>query len=150
MASEFAKIVVVGVGLIGGSFSLALKAAGAAGRIVGVGRRPETLERARSLGIVDAVGGRIPVLIDGGIRRGTDVLKALAIGARAVLVGRPPLWGLGAFGQPGVARVLELLGPAAGAIAGFYYCPHAPEDQCGCRKPATRLASKARCSRCCA
>jgi 4-hydroxymandelate oxidase len=59
--------------------------------------------------IVDAVGGRVPVLVDGGFRRGTDVLKALAIGARAVLVGRPPLWGLGAFGQPGVARVLELL-----------------------------------------
>lgn len=57
MAFEFAKVVVAGVGLIGGSFSLALKAAGAAGRIVGVGRRPETLERARSLGIVDAVGG---------------------------------------------------------------------------------------------
>ena len=59
--------------------------------------------------IVDAVGGRIPVLVDGGFRRGTDVLKALAIGAKAVLIGRPPLWGLGAFGQPGVARVLELL-----------------------------------------
>src|SRR5262249_30751390 len=59
--------------------------------------------------IVDAVGGRIPVLIDGGFRRGTDILKALAIGAKAVLLGRPPLWGLGAFGQPGVQRVLELL-----------------------------------------
>lgn len=57
MAFEFAKVVVVGVGLIGGSFSLALKAAGATGRIVGVGRRAQTLERARSLGIVDAVGG---------------------------------------------------------------------------------------------
>ncbi len=59
--------------------------------------------------IVDAVEGKIPVLIDGGFRRGTDVLKALAIGAKAVLVGRPPLWGLGAFGQPGVVRVLEML-----------------------------------------
>lgn len=57
MAFEFAKVVVVGVGLIGGSFALALKAAGVAGRIVGVGRRAQTLERARSLGIVDAVGG---------------------------------------------------------------------------------------------
>ena len=57
MAFEFAKVVVVGAGLIGGSFSLALKAAGATGRIVGVGRRPETLQRALSLGIVDAVGG---------------------------------------------------------------------------------------------
>jgi 4-hydroxymandelate oxidase len=60
-------------------------------------------------GIVDAVQGRIPVLIDGGFRRGTDVLKALAFGAKAVLVGRPPVWGLGAFGQTGVTRVLEML-----------------------------------------
>lgn len=59
--------------------------------------------------MVDAVAGRIPVLVDSGFRRGTDILKALALGAKAVLVGRPPLWGLGAFGQAGVARVLELL-----------------------------------------
>jgi isopentenyl diphosphate isomerase/L-lactate dehydrogenase-like FMN-dependent dehydrogenase len=59
--------------------------------------------------IVDAVGGKIPVLIDGGFRRGTDVLKALAIGAKAVLVGRPPLWGLGAYGEAGVRRVMEIL-----------------------------------------
>jgi isopentenyl diphosphate isomerase/L-lactate dehydrogenase-like FMN-dependent dehydrogenase len=59
--------------------------------------------------IVEAVGGRIPVLMDGGIRRGTDIVKALALGAKAVCVGRPYLWGLGAFGQPGVERVLELM-----------------------------------------
>ena len=59
--------------------------------------------------VVDAVGGKIPVLMDGGLRRGTDVLKALAFGAKAVLVGRAPLWGLGAFGQPGVERVLWML-----------------------------------------
>ncbi|MBI3372659.1 MAG: alpha-hydroxy-acid oxidizing protein [Betaproteobacteria bacterium] len=59
--------------------------------------------------IVEAVGGRIPVLVDSGFRRGTDIVKALAIGASAVCVGRPYLWGLGAFGQPGVERVLELL-----------------------------------------
>lgn len=59
--------------------------------------------------VMQAVGNRMPVLIDSGFRRGTDILKALAMGAKAVLVGRPPLWGLGAFGQPGVVRVLELL-----------------------------------------
>ena len=59
--------------------------------------------------IVDAVKGRIPVLIDSGFRRGTDVFKALALGARAVCIGRPYLWGLGAFGQPGVEAVLALL-----------------------------------------
>ncbi|MGI9343724.1 MAG: alpha-hydroxy acid oxidase [Gammaproteobacteria bacterium] len=55
------------------------------------------------------IGGRIPVLIDGGLRRGTDVFKALALGADAVCIGRPYLWGLGAFGEDGVARVLALL-----------------------------------------
>jgi 4-hydroxymandelate oxidase len=59
--------------------------------------------------VVEAVGGEIPVLMDGGIRRGSDILKALALGAKAILVGRPPLWGLGAFGQAGVERVLFLL-----------------------------------------
>jgi len=59
--------------------------------------------------IVDAVGGRIPVMIDGGFRRGTDIFKALALGARAVGVGRPYIFGLAAFGQPGVERVLDLL-----------------------------------------
>jgi 4-hydroxymandelate oxidase len=59
--------------------------------------------------IVAAIDGRIPVLVDSGFRRGTDIVKALALGARAVCIGRPYLWGLGAFGQPGVERVLELL-----------------------------------------
>ena len=59
--------------------------------------------------IVDEVGDRLDVLVDGGIRRGTDVLKALAIGARAVMVGRPILWGLAVEGADGVRRVLELL-----------------------------------------
>lgn len=59
--------------------------------------------------IVDAVGGRLPVVVDSGFRRGTDIVKALAMGARAVAIGRPYLWGLAAFGQPGVERVLALL-----------------------------------------
>jgi 4-hydroxymandelate oxidase len=59
--------------------------------------------------IVEAVAGRIPVLVDGGFRRGADIFKALAVGAKAVQLGRPPLWGLGAFGSAGVRRVLEIL-----------------------------------------
>jgi isopentenyl diphosphate isomerase/L-lactate dehydrogenase-like FMN-dependent dehydrogenase len=59
--------------------------------------------------VVDAVGGQIPVLVDGGFRRGTDVFKALSIGARAVGIGRPYVWGLAAFGQEGVERVIEIL-----------------------------------------
>ncbi|MBL8235674.1 MAG: alpha-hydroxy-acid oxidizing protein, partial [Bryobacterales bacterium] len=60
--------------------------------------------------VVQAVGGKIPVLMDGGIRRGSDIVKAMALGAKAVLVGRAPLWGLACFGQAGVERVLGLLG----------------------------------------
>jgi isopentenyl diphosphate isomerase/L-lactate dehydrogenase-like FMN-dependent dehydrogenase len=59
--------------------------------------------------IVQAADGRIPILVDGGFRRGTDVVKALALGANGVCIGRPYLWGLGAFGQAGVERVLELM-----------------------------------------
>lgn len=59
--------------------------------------------------VVDAVDGRMPVLIDGGIRRGTDIFKALALGADAVCVGRPYLFGLAAYGDKGVAKVLAIL-----------------------------------------
>ena len=59
--------------------------------------------------VVEAAGGSMPVLIDGGFRRGTDIFKALALGARAVCIGRPYIWALAAFGQPGVERVLDLL-----------------------------------------
>jgi isopentenyl diphosphate isomerase/L-lactate dehydrogenase-like FMN-dependent dehydrogenase len=59
--------------------------------------------------VVKAVNNRIPVMIDGGFRRGTDIFKALAIGARAVCIGRPYLWGVSAFGQPGVEAVLAIL-----------------------------------------
>jgi L-lactate dehydrogenase (cytochrome)/(S)-mandelate dehydrogenase len=59
--------------------------------------------------VVDAVAGRIPVLLDGGVRRGGDVVKALALGATACTIGRPHLWGLAVAGEAGVAWVLEIL-----------------------------------------
>jgi 4-hydroxymandelate oxidase len=59
--------------------------------------------------IAAAVNGKIPILIDGGFRRGTDIFKAMALGATAVCIGRPYLWALGAYGQPGVAKVFEIL-----------------------------------------
>jgi isopentenyl diphosphate isomerase/L-lactate dehydrogenase-like FMN-dependent dehydrogenase len=68
---------------------------------------PSTLEALP--GIVDAVGGRVPVLIDSGFRRGSDVFKALALGAKGVMLGRATRWGLGAFGPAGVQRLLEIV-----------------------------------------
>jgi (S)-2-hydroxy-acid oxidase len=59
--------------------------------------------------VLESTGGKVPVIVDGGVRRGTDVFKALALGATAVGIGRPQAWGLGAFGQAGVEAVLEIL-----------------------------------------
>ncbi len=59
--------------------------------------------------VAAAVGGRTTIFMDSGIRRGVDIFKALALGADAIMVGRPYIWGLGAFGQPGVERALEIL-----------------------------------------
>ncbi len=76
--------------------------------------------------VVDAVAGRATVLVDGGIRRGVDVAVALALGADAVLVGRPPLWGLAAAGWEGAARVLGLLREELELVLAL----------CGCASPA--------------
>jgi isopentenyl diphosphate isomerase/L-lactate dehydrogenase-like FMN-dependent dehydrogenase len=75
------------------------------------GRADETLRGAIDClpEVVAAAGGRVPVFVDSGFRRGTDIFKALALGATAVGVGRPYIWGLGAFGQEGVERVLDIL-----------------------------------------
>jgi pre-mycofactocin synthase len=59
--------------------------------------------------VADAVGDQVEVLLDGGVRRGSDVVKALALGARAVMIGRAYLWGLAANGQAGVENVLDIL-----------------------------------------
>jgi isopentenyl diphosphate isomerase/L-lactate dehydrogenase-like FMN-dependent dehydrogenase len=68
---------------------------------------PSTLEVLPE--IVAAVAGKAPVLFDSGVRRGSDALKALALGATAVCLGRVPRWGLAAYGAPGVQRILEIL-----------------------------------------
>jgi 4-hydroxymandelate oxidase len=68
---------------------------------------PATLEALPH--VAERISGRVPILVDGGVRRGTDVLKALACGANAVLIGRPYLYGLGVAGEDGVARVIEIL-----------------------------------------
>ena len=77
--------------------------------------------------IVDAVAGRGEVLLDGGVRRGTDVVKALALGARAVLVGRPVLWGLAAGGRDGVARGARRAAPRARSRDGAVRLPRRRE-----------------------
>ena len=68
---------------------------------------PSTLEVLPE--IVDEVGGKVPVLVDGGFRRGSDIVKAIALGAKAVCLGRASRWGLGAFGPQGVQRLLEIM-----------------------------------------
>jgi isopentenyl diphosphate isomerase/L-lactate dehydrogenase-like FMN-dependent dehydrogenase len=75
------------------------------------GRAEETLRPTiESLAeVLDGAAGKVPVIVDGGVRRGTDIFKALALGATAVGIGRPPAWGLAAFGQAGVEAVLEIL-----------------------------------------
>jgi isopentenyl diphosphate isomerase/L-lactate dehydrogenase-like FMN-dependent dehydrogenase len=59
--------------------------------------------------VVKVAKGKVPILFDSGVRRGTDVFKAIALGADAVCIGRPYLWGLGAFGQAGVEKVMDII-----------------------------------------
>lgn len=73
--------------------------------------------------VVEAAAGRVPVLVDGGVRWGTDVLKALALGANAVMLGRPVLWGLAAAGEAGVFRVLEILRDELATAMALAGCP---------------------------
>jgi isopentenyl diphosphate isomerase/L-lactate dehydrogenase-like FMN-dependent dehydrogenase len=74
--------------------------------------------------IVDAVEGRIPVLMDGGIRRGSDVVKAIALGVRAVLIARPQLWGLAVAGEAGVAHVLAIYRSEIDRVMGLLGAPN--------------------------
>jgi isopentenyl diphosphate isomerase/L-lactate dehydrogenase-like FMN-dependent dehydrogenase len=95
--------------------------------------------------IVDAVGQRMEILFDGGIRRGTDVAKALALGARAVMVGRPHLYGLATAGQAGVAGVLELLRDELDRALALLGVPRAADlGRTLVRRPAHRATGPAR------
>ena len=100
---------------------------GAAGIIVSNhgGRQLDTaIASVRALPeVVEAVAGRAEVLLDGGVRRGTDVIKAIALGARAVLLGRPVVWGLAADGEAGARRVLELLRAEVDVALALCGCP---------------------------
>ena len=84
--------------------------------------------------VVDEVGNEVEVFVDGGVRRGTDVLKALALGARAAMIGRPVLWGLAAGGEEGVARRARDLPPRDRARA------------CSCSAAPAATRSRARTS----
>jgi isopentenyl diphosphate isomerase/L-lactate dehydrogenase-like FMN-dependent dehydrogenase len=88
---------------------------------------PATLDALEE--VVDAVAGRVEVLFDGGVRRGGDAVKALALGARAVLVGRPAIWGLAADGEAGVRHVLSLLRDEIALTLGLLGCTR--PDQVG-------------------
>jgi 4-hydroxymandelate oxidase len=89
------------------------------------GRQLDTsITTARALPeVAEAVAGRVPVVVDGGIRRGTDVLKALALGADLVAIGRPYLWGLAAAGDDGVRRVITLLNEELSLAMALAGCP---------------------------
>jgi isopentenyl diphosphate isomerase/L-lactate dehydrogenase-like FMN-dependent dehydrogenase len=112
LCSEFDLPILV-KGLITGEDAALAVEHGAAGVVVSnhggrqLDNAPATIDSLPE--VVEAVAGRIPVLIDGGIRRGTDVATALALGAEAVLVGRPALWGLAVDGEAGARRALEIL-----------------------------------------
>jgi 4-hydroxymandelate oxidase len=92
--------------------------------------------------IVEAAGDRVEVLVDGGIRRGTDVLKALALGARAVMVGRPVLWGLALGGAEGARRVIEILLEEFDATLALSGAPTAREIDAGLVCPAPWVAPR--------
>jgi 4-hydroxymandelate oxidase len=110
---SFARVPVVLKGILHPADAARASEVGAAGILVSnhgarnLDTLPATIEALPR--VVDAVQGRLPVLVDGGVRRGTDVLKALALGARAVLIGRPSLYGLAVSGADGVAGVVNLL-----------------------------------------
>jgi len=121
------KLPVLIKGIVRGDDAVRAVDHGAAGVIVSNhgGRQLDTaIASVRALPeVAEAVAGRAEVLLDGGVRRGTDVIKALALGARAVLLGRPVVWGLAAAGESGARRVLELLRAEVDLAMALCGCP---------------------------
>jgi 4-hydroxymandelate oxidase len=121
------KLPVVIKGIVRGDDAARAVDHGAAGIVVSNhgGRQLDTaIASVRALPeVVDAVAGRAEVLLDGGVRRGTDVIKAIALGARAVLLGRPVVWGLAAGGESGARRVLELMRAEIDLAMALCGCP---------------------------
>jgi len=110
---SLSKVPILVKGVVRGDDAVAAIEHGAQGIVVSNhgGRQLDTaIATMRALPeVIDAVAGRVPVIVDGGVRRGTDIVKALAMGAKAVQIGRPVLWALAAGGREGVLRLLELL-----------------------------------------
>jgi isopentenyl diphosphate isomerase/L-lactate dehydrogenase-like FMN-dependent dehydrogenase len=121
------KLPILVKGLITGEDAALAVEHGAAGVVVSnhggrqLDNAPATIDALPE--VVEAVDGRIPVLLDGGIRRGTDVAVAMAIGAEAVLVGRPALWGLAFDGEAGARRALEMLAEELRLALALIGCP---------------------------
>ena len=111
--AEAVEVPVVAKGIMSPRDAETALGSGAQGLVVsnhgGLASGGETLAVDVLPAVADAVAGRAPVLVDGSFRRGTDVLKGLALGATAVLVARPPMWGLAAYGAEGVRTVVEIL-----------------------------------------
>lgn len=92
--------------------------------------------------IVDAVGGKVSILIDSGIRRGGDIIKALALGADAVLAGRPTLYGISAAGEKGAARALAILKHEMETTMGMIGCPRVEDIDAGVLRPGSLPAAR--------
>ncbi len=112
--AEAVEVPVVVKGIMSAASAETALAAGAQGLVVSnhgglVDRGAGTLAIDMLPAVADAVAGRAPILVDGSFRRGTDVLKGLALGATAVMAARPPMWGLAAYGAEGVQAVVEIL-----------------------------------------
>jgi 4-hydroxymandelate oxidase len=126
--TQLTSLPIVVKGILRADDALSAVNHGAAGIIVSNhgGRQLDTTPAAISVlpEIVDAVAGAVEVYVDGGIRRGTDVLKAIAYGARAVLIGRPILWGLAVGGEAGVKSVLEMLRAEFDLAMALSGCPN--------------------------